>query len=73
MTCKKSIPHKTLKKSYEIQYGDAQVFSVSAWHLKNAIGIFKRSHPNADIYEILLMGRHGRWVPVSPDALEVAA
>ena len=76
MICKKSTPRKTLKRSYEIQYGDAQdaqVFSVSAWHPNNAIGIFKRSHPNAGIHEILLMGRHGQWVTVSPDVLEVAA
>ena len=73
MFYRKIIPYKALKISYEFQHGDAQVFSISALNLRDAIGIFKRSHPNTDIHEILLMGRHGRWVPVSPDVLEVAA
>jgi len=75
MFYRKIIPHKALKISYEFQYGDAQdaqVFSVSALNLRDAIGLFNRSHPNTDIHEILVMGRHGRWVPVSPDVLEVA-
>ena len=72
MTFRKSVPHKTSEILYEIHHGDAQVFSIRAWHPRGARWKFQRSHPDTDIHEILVMGRHGRWVPVSPDALEVA-
>ena len=67
--CKKSTPHSALKILYQFHHGDAQTFETHAATLRGAIGKFTELHPKAAIYEILLTGRHGRWVPVSPDVL----
>ncbi len=58
---------------YQFHHSDFEVFEVRAMTLKEAVDRFKQQHGNVAVHEILLVGRRGQWVPVSPDILRGAA
>jgi hypothetical protein len=62
---KKSTPRKSFKILYQFHYGNGQAGEVHAPTLEGAICLFRQLHRDADINEVLLVGRHGGWVSVS--------